>query len=1231
MTDSRTAIPARPRPHQVDRPAGRFPLALSVVVPTRNEAGNVTELLRRLDRSLGRTDAEVLFVDDSDDDTPEVVAWHARTAGGRVRLLHRPAGERAGGLGGAVVAGLRAARGDVAVVMDGDLQHPADVVPELLATAAEGHDLVVASRYTATGDAHGLAGRWRVLVSLLCTVLVRLLFPRRLRAVSDPMSGFFAVRPGRLDLDRLRPTGYKILLEIIGRSGPLRTAEVPFAFQPRLSGESKASPKEGVRLLTQVLRLRLAALAGGTRQVTPAPRRVDRTTVRPRRPDVRVDQPTRWIPAPRRAVPSRVDDATRFVPGPPPGWPEPDRRPPVPPAAEPAWSDPAPSRRVVWAGRVALLLTAVGVAWLQPGGWLAVVAALLTLALARAAGWQGRQARIIAVAVAVYLAAVDYLSWRLSVLSWVGWWIGVPLFLAELHAALHSVGLHVTLWPQRVDPVWSDLDPSSLPIFVFVPTVDEGPRVLEPTLRAALAARARYLREHPWAEVTIVVCNDGRVAGAPCSPDVERLAYRLGVHCVTRTVGGGAKAGNIEHARQLVGATGDALVVIFDADQVAHEDFLVRTVPPFADRGIGWVQTGQYYSNRENPVARWADDQQSLFYRLLCPGKADHDSAFICGTNVVLRARALDSIGGLPTDSVTEDFAASIRLAPHWRSIYLPDVLATGLGPVDLRSYLRQQERWARGTLMVLRTHWKDLVLPRRGGLRAQQRLQYGLAVTHYLSGIRDVVFLAAPVIFLLTGASGVRGATLGTFLFHFVPYYLLTIVGFWHAAWRLTTWRSIVLGFGSFPALLRATWLTLTKGHGRFTITPKVRADSSAWRAARPHLAALAACGLALVVAVVVRHDPAYWLAAAWLVYLGLTIGAFLGLVAADSRAARGVPARRPVPAPWDPHPARAARTASRGRRPVRRPVPVAAALAATAGVLLVGAFVALNPTPATTVDAAPLGVPAPPRTGLSGVTAAERAAVTTGSRAGTVDGWTQEVSDRFDADRAEAVAAAGGTPWLTLVLSRDGKPTLEASLTAIGNGVDDDVLRSWAGQLADYGRPVYLTVLPAVDRNYAATSAVTRGGIPADSPRAWSRIRALFRAAGATNVAWVWSPADPAADRAYRPPAAEIDLVAVTLYQYPTGPRLDPARRLAGAARAHPGTPLLVDVSVAGPAARRTAWLRGLAAAVEARDDVAAVTYHVPGPYPDLTPPGAAAWRPDRDPAVRSALSGLFDGVGR
>jgi dolichol-phosphate mannosyltransferase len=110
-----------------------------------------------------------------------------------------------------------------AVVLDGDLQHPPELVPRLFDLGeAEGADLVYGTRYGRSRDTSGLSGRARVLVSVLCTLLAKLIFPRRLRGVTDPMSGFFAVRLDAIPLGALRPTGYKILLEILARS-PLST------------------------------------------------------------------------------------------------------------------------------------------------------------------------------------------------------------------------------------------------------------------------------------------------------------------------------------------------------------------------------------------------------------------------------------------------------------------------------------------------------------------------------------------------------------------------------------------------------------------------------------------------------------------------------------------------------------------------------------------------------------------------------------------------------------------------------------------------------------------------------------------------------------------------------------------------------------------------------------------------------------------------------------------------
>jgi putative flippase GtrA len=227
-----------------------------VVVPTRNEADNVDPLLDALESVVGHLDVEVLFVDDSDDGTPAVVGRRILHGGLRIELLHRDPDERADGLGGAVAAGLARARGRWVCVLDADLQHPPALIPRLLAEGiGSGADVVVASRYCGSGGASPL-GALRGAISHGSAALARLLFPRRLRGVSDPMSGFFLVRRERLQVAELRPHGFKILLEILARHRA-SVREVPYEFGVRHAGESKASVREGLRFLRHLARLRL--------------------------------------------------------------------------------------------------------------------------------------------------------------------------------------------------------------------------------------------------------------------------------------------------------------------------------------------------------------------------------------------------------------------------------------------------------------------------------------------------------------------------------------------------------------------------------------------------------------------------------------------------------------------------------------------------------------------------------------------------------------------------------------------------------------------------------------------------------------------------------------------------------------------------------------------------------------------------------------------------------------
>lgn len=241
-------------------------MELSVIVPTFNEGPNVAELLRRVGAQLQGMEFEVIFVDDSTDDTPATIEREAAASPFPVRLIHRE--EATAGLGGAVVEGFAAARARWCLVMDGDLQHPPEDIPRLLERAVVGDaDVVVASRYAAGGTAKGLADATRTTVSRLSTMLTKAMFPRKLAACTDPMTGFFLLDTAAVDLDSLRPRGFKILLEILARR-QLRVAEVPFDFAARHAGSSKASFTQGVRFLTQLSMLRFGrmsafALVGG--------------------------------------------------------------------------------------------------------------------------------------------------------------------------------------------------------------------------------------------------------------------------------------------------------------------------------------------------------------------------------------------------------------------------------------------------------------------------------------------------------------------------------------------------------------------------------------------------------------------------------------------------------------------------------------------------------------------------------------------------------------------------------------------------------------------------------------------------------------------------------------------------------------------------------------------------------------------------------------------------------
>jgi dolichol-phosphate mannosyltransferase len=239
--------------------------AASVVVPIYREAPNVPPLLGRLAELRASTglDLEVILVDDdSRDGVDEVVRTAALPW---VRLLVRT---RERGLSAAVLDGLRLARHARAVVMDADLSHPPERIPELLAALDGGADVAVGSRYVAGGSTERRWGAGRRWMSRLGTALAR-----PLTATRDPLAGYFAVSSTVLkDLRRLDPLGWKIGLELLVKSGGRRVVEVPIHFSDRRLGESKMGFAQGLRYLEHLRRLFAYKYFGGRRPPTSSAR-----------------------------------------------------------------------------------------------------------------------------------------------------------------------------------------------------------------------------------------------------------------------------------------------------------------------------------------------------------------------------------------------------------------------------------------------------------------------------------------------------------------------------------------------------------------------------------------------------------------------------------------------------------------------------------------------------------------------------------------------------------------------------------------------------------------------------------------------------------------------------------------------------------------------------------------------------------------------------------------------
>lgn len=383
-----------------------------------------------------------------------------------------------------------------------------------------------------------------------------------------------------------------------------------------------------------------------------------------------------------------------------------------------------------------------------------------------------RASRMIAILALVYMGY--YLWWRVtstlnsgalvfSVLFIVAEAIGVANFLLfvfmtwELHHPLpvkHQTGL-------KVD--------------IYIPTYNEDIEILEATLIGCTAISYPH---------TTYVLDDGR------RPAVADLAERLGCRYLTRSDNLHAKAGNINAA--LPHTDGD-FIAMFDGDTVPQPDFLDRTLGYFVDERVALVQTPQEFYNQDSVQHVREDEkslpwhEQALFYRVIQPGKNRWNAAFWCGSPSVVRRSALEAVGGVATETVTEDIHTSIRLHTQgWKTVFHNETLAYGIAPQTLEAFTVQRLRWAQGAMQLLQSSENPIVI---SGLSLAQRLNYIASMFTYFESYQKLVYVLAPVIVLLTGALPFISSG-QDFIVHWLPFFALGILA------------NVALGQGNFHYL---------------------------------------------------------------------------------------------------------------------------------------------------------------------------------------------------------------------------------------------------------------------------------------------------------------------------------------------------------------------------------------------------------------------------------------------
>ena len=390
--------------------------------------------------------------------------------------------------------------------------------------------------------------------------------------------------------------------------------------------------------------------------------------------------------------------------------------------------------------------------------------------------------------------------------------LSILIYLAEVFAFTSLMLGYFQIWkPTQRNEDPPPLDPAKpLPsVDVMVCTYNEPVSVLYRTLVGCNNI------EYP--KKTVYLLDDGN------REEMAQLAQHLGVTYIAREKNTHAKAGNLNNALEY--SSGE-LVLVFDADHVPTKHFLNETIGFFQrEEKLAFVQTPQHFFTIDPFQRNLAADQvvnneQDFFFHVIQPGNDHWDSTFFAGSGAIFRRVALEETKGFAVETVTEDVHTGLRLhAKGWKSVLFNKNLAAGLAQDSFADFVKQRLRWARGMTQIF---FNDFPLFTKG-LSLAQRLCYFSGIIAFFNGLYRLVFLTAPLFFLLFGFMTIN-AGFPELLIYYIPSFLCLFWGYsiLSNGYRHVFWAEIYETALCFYTSLTAIGTLLSPKRSKFKVTPK-------------------------------------------------------------------------------------------------------------------------------------------------------------------------------------------------------------------------------------------------------------------------------------------------------------------------------------------------------------------------------------------------------------------------